>query len=232
MTKEPLHETVLRVAFLADTERPALLSTDDIFWKIEDPGMIKTKIKDVLLWLVHRGEMEAELGKYKLSRPKFFELKEKYAEMISASITSSVRETIQASASKKKARKVKTKEALPTPKKVFKEEVKQGPTKERETVRLKEEKKVPEVRTPYNPSPPAPIVISQPPLEESIIPQKETGPPLFNKLTKGLIALQAALITWAWFATETVRQQLIWVVFTTMAMIFLLLYLRITRREK
>lgn len=73
---EPLHEIVLRTAFLANTDRPELLSTEDVFWKLEDPNLMMSSLKEVLEWLVRQGDMERDLGKYILSRSRFFELKE------------------------------------------------------------------------------------------------------------------------------------------------------------
>lgn len=79
MKEEQLHETVLRVIFHSNPERPELLSTDDVYWKIEDPVLQLPRVKEVLEWLVHQGDLKKDLGKYELTRPKFFELKALFA---------------------------------------------------------------------------------------------------------------------------------------------------------
>lgn len=84
MEKEPLHETILRVIYLASPDRPEPLSTDDVYWKIEDPHLQASQVREVLDWLVHRGEMEKDLGRYILTRPKFFELKALYFPKVEA----------------------------------------------------------------------------------------------------------------------------------------------------
>ena len=78
MSQEPLHETVLRVVFLVNPDRPVPMSTDEIFWKVEIPHLSMVKLKEVLEWLIRQGDMDKDLSKYVLSRHKFFELKTLY----------------------------------------------------------------------------------------------------------------------------------------------------------
>lgn len=78
MAKEALHEHILRIAFAADLDRPAQLSSEDVFWKLEDPDLTRPQVKECLEWLTHRGDLTFDLGKYGLSRVKFFELKEEF----------------------------------------------------------------------------------------------------------------------------------------------------------
>jgi hypothetical protein len=81
-TPEPLHDTVLRIAFLANTERPQMVSTEDIYWKLDNPNMLMSSLKEVLEWLVRRGDIEKDLGKYRLSPARFFELKEENRHLV------------------------------------------------------------------------------------------------------------------------------------------------------
>ncbi len=81
MATELLHDHILRLAFLADTDRPAQLSTEDLFWKLEDPHLALPKIKECLEWLVQQGDMVVDRGKYGLSKAKFFEMKAQYAHL-------------------------------------------------------------------------------------------------------------------------------------------------------
>jgi|GEM_PF-5426604 len=73
--KNNLHERVLQVAFQANPDRPVALSSEDIYWKLEDPHLEIPRIKEVLESLVAKGDMQKDLGKYILDRFTFFDLK-------------------------------------------------------------------------------------------------------------------------------------------------------------
>jgi hypothetical protein len=81
MATELLHDHILRLAFLADTDRPAQLSTEDLFWKLGDPHLPLPKIKECLEWLVQQGDMTIDRSKYGLSKAKFFDLKAQFAHL-------------------------------------------------------------------------------------------------------------------------------------------------------
>ena len=82
MAQEQLHDRILRQAYLADPERPALLSTEDMFWRLEEPALTLAQIRECMDWLVRGGDLVQDLRKYALSPVKFFELKAQYAHLV------------------------------------------------------------------------------------------------------------------------------------------------------
>jgi hypothetical protein len=81
MAEEQLHDQILRLAYLANTERPAHLSSEDLFWKLQDERLTLAQIKECLEWLVRRGDMDIDRSKYALSKARFFELKGQFAHL-------------------------------------------------------------------------------------------------------------------------------------------------------
>lgn len=86
MAAEQLHEKILRHAFLADSTRPASLTTEDLFWRLEDASLSLVKIRECLDWLVRQGDMGLDRGKYSLTATKFFDLKTQYAHVVAKGI--------------------------------------------------------------------------------------------------------------------------------------------------
>ncbi|MFM2376048.1 MAG: hypothetical protein RLZZ165_1145 [Bacteroidota bacterium] len=87
MAEEMLHDRILRLAFLADVDRPAQLTTEDVFWRLEDAQLSLVQIKDCLEWLVRQGDMVLDRSKYSLGKAKFFELKRQFAHVGSRGIS-------------------------------------------------------------------------------------------------------------------------------------------------
>lgn len=81
MAEEPLHDHILRLAFLADPQRPVPLSTEDYFWKLGQPHLPLAQIKECLEWLVRRGDLALDRSKYILTPARFFELKSHYGHL-------------------------------------------------------------------------------------------------------------------------------------------------------
>jgi Family of unknown function (DUF5457) len=79
MATELLHDQILRVAFLANPSRPTWLSSEDVFWKLENPQLSLVKIRECMEWLVQRGDMAQDLGRFGLTAIKFFELRQQFA---------------------------------------------------------------------------------------------------------------------------------------------------------
>lgn len=81
MAEEPLHDHILRLAFLAEPQRPVPLSTEDYFWKLGQPHLPLAQIKECLEWLVRRGDLTLDRSKYLLTPARFFELKSQYGHL-------------------------------------------------------------------------------------------------------------------------------------------------------
>ncbi len=77
-TEIPLHEVVLKVMFLENTERAAEMTSQDILWKIENPEISERQVREVLEWLVHHKKVSYYAGKYNLDRYEFLEIKQNY----------------------------------------------------------------------------------------------------------------------------------------------------------
>lgn len=73
--KNELPKRLLQVSFSANPEKPVALSSEDIYWKLEDPSLEISQVKEALETLVQVGDMEKDLGKYYLNRFTFFDLK-------------------------------------------------------------------------------------------------------------------------------------------------------------
>ena len=69
----PLHEVVLKIMYEANKEKPALLATNDVFWKITDASVNERNITEVLVWLVTQKRVERNSGKYSLDRFEFLD---------------------------------------------------------------------------------------------------------------------------------------------------------------
>lgn len=74
----PLHEVVLKLMFEFNKEKPAELTSTDIFWKISDPSLSEIQITQVLNWLVNEKRLEKFVGKYSLDRFEFLEQRKRY----------------------------------------------------------------------------------------------------------------------------------------------------------
>lgn len=176
MSEEPLHEIVLRVVYLANPERPLTLSTDDVFWKVEQPHMSPVKLKEVLEWLVRKGDMEKDLGKYILSRPKFFELKKEYG----PAPTPSVVEPKLVPKQKRKTRPTPQPKTMPAP---VAQPAPVGPPV-----------KVPTAKPKPAPAPPEPVVVSVPEAAPQPQSASEPLPKPTNPLPLILLGIQVVLL--------------------------------------
>lgn len=67
----PLHEVILNLMYEANTDQPAMLTFDDVFWKVSDPKIQKDLIGDVLKWLQSQERIEYLSGKYSLDPIEF-----------------------------------------------------------------------------------------------------------------------------------------------------------------
>lgn len=95
----PLHEVVLNAMFTANTNEPAKLTLDDVFWRISDPKVHKSHLGDVMNWLQNQRRVEYLSGKYSLDNIEFQD--QKKAE----------ESKVKKASKKKKSAKKKTKEA-------------------------------------------------------------------------------------------------------------------------
>lgn len=138
----PLHETVLKIMFEANREKPAELTAIDIYWKTSDPAVSERNIVEVLNWLVAQRKVDHFAGKYSLDRFEFLEQK-------TADKPIEKNETSEARTVGKKAQKPIKTEVKPEPKVVKEEPKKTEPPRVEETPKPKvnvEEKRVPKVK--------------------------------------------------------------------------------------
>lgn len=131
----PLHEVVLNAMFAANTNEPAKLTLDDVFWRISDPKVHKSHLGDVMNWLQNQRRVEYLSGKYSLDSIEFQD--QKKAE----------EPKVKKAPKKKKPVKKKTVETPkivipPAPKKEVKEPEKPKTTEKKKVVKEAPKKKV------------------------------------------------------------------------------------------
>lgn len=83
-TNLPLHEVILQILFVENTEKAAEMTSQDVLWRIDNPEISERQVREVLDWLVVKKKASLYLGKYSIDRIEFLEQKEIYKTSLSS----------------------------------------------------------------------------------------------------------------------------------------------------
>lgn len=179
----PLHETVLKIMFDANSEKPAEMTSNDVFWKISDPAVSERNIAEVLTWLVGQRKVDHFAGKYSLDRFEFLEQKNAKKVEVKSDVKPAKTKPVSPPKPKEivppKPPKAPKPPVEPAPKVVVEEPKKPSPPKAKPEAKAKE----PE------------------PVKDKIVPKVKVAPKVQPKPVREVIPAQAITKRWDKFNT-------------------------------